>query len=249
MKRKARRTPERMRLELLKRGVTPSQTTINRLRARLSRRDARIENLLKKINELEILSDKGIRELKTLSNREIRKRETIIRNLKKKEEQRKERTKVRRKVVYKNRWREFQPSSSVLHLQDNIEKASKLDKRSSDIFEVLQKITYFIQRYNNQNGTSLTIESVISLISAEMVDDLRGIIATQLIVYLNSPHKVRKTLNNLVDCGLMSKKGSSIYYNITFTGREFIKDLTDHLSWGKSEIVKFLKQDKEDGSI
>lgn len=244
-KRKARRTTERLKKEYSKRNLGESMyDTIRRLRTRVSYRDKVIEGLRNKVKELEEEKRKEVSEVSKLKNREIRKRDTIIKNLKKKEKERREREgrKFKRSIVYKNRWREFEPSSSILNLKQSIEKASREDNKDRrNIYETIQKVSYFINEYNKENELNLTLESVTALISFYLIDDVRGLMVTRHRMYGFSPHKVRKTITDLVKADLVTKK--SVWYNINLRGQMLIESLEEYMRNGKSEIVKLLKDE------
>lgn len=242
-KRRARRTTDRIKKEYEKNLGESMHDTINRLRTRVSYRDRVIERLRGKVKELEEQRIKEVREVSKLKNREIRKRDTVIRNLKKKEEEKRKREgrKFKRSIVYKNRWKEFEPSPYILNLKQSIEKASKQPKTRKDIYETIQKTIFYINKYNEENNTNLTIESVIALISFFLIDDVRGVMVTRHRLYGLSPHKVRKTINDLVKADLVTKK--SVWYNINLRGQMFIEGLENHIIKGKSEIIKLLKDE------
>lgn len=240
-KRKARRNTERLKREYELNSGESMKVTIQKLRSRVKYRDDKIEALKEKIKELEEDKRKSVSEVSKLKNREIRKRDTIIRKLKEKEERRREREgrKFKRSIVYKNRWREFEPSASVLSLKKNIEKASSLSTDRSNLYETIQKVNYFVHEYNEEHGTDLTIDSVIALLTFHLVDDVRGLMITSHRFYGKSPHKTRGIIKGLLNAGLIGKK--SVWYNLNLSGEVFMDKLEEHLKKGSSEILKVIE--------
>lgn len=242
-KRKARRTTERIKEEYRKNYGESMEITIRRLRDKLGNRDKRVAVLLGKIKEMGDDKNRAVREVSKLKNREIRKRDTIIRNLKKKAEEKKKREGrgFKRSIVYKNRWREFEPSPSLLRLKESIDKASKTSKSRKEIFEILQKTSYYVDKFNRENDSELTLESVIALITFYLIDDVRGIMNTRHRLYGHSLHKTRKVVNSLLKSGLIVK--NSVWYNTNLMADVFIKGLENHLLKGRSEVIKLLEGD------
>ena len=213
--------------------------SLQRLRNTIKGRDSTIERLKRENRELRENEGKGIRQMEVLKNREIRKRETVIRNQQKKLVELRKKKRNRPKIVYRNRWREFEPSSSVLSLKKSIENASQVTRRVSDIFEVLQKASLFIEEFNKENETNLTLEHFIILAGTELIGDVRGVYATRVHLYNSSPHKMRKAFNELVKAGLMKK--DSVFYNVNALGSKFLDDLGNRVSYGSSEVIKLLE--------
>lgn len=240
-KRKARRTADRIKKEYELNQGESMKTTLQRLRNNVAYKNKRIGALNERIKELEEEKRKEVSEVSKVKNREIRKRETIIRNLNKKAQEKREREgrKFKRSIIYKNRWKEFEPSASVLSLKKNIQKVSSISKSRIEIFEIIQKISCYIDNYNKENGTNLTIESVVALITFYLIDDVRGVMVTSHNFYGLSPHKTRKVINDLVKADLVTKK--SVWYNVNLRGGIFIDNLEEYLNKGSSEVLKIIK--------
>ena len=240
-KRKARRTKERIEREHQRRNHGETmRDSLERLRNLVKARDKTVERLRRENRELRENEGKEVRKMEVLKNREIRKRETIIRNQKKKMDKLSKKKWRRPKVVYRNRWKEFEPSSSVLSLKKSIENASQVPRPTSDLFEILQKIGLFIEEFNTENETKLSLEHFVLLAGTHLIGDVRGVYSTRIKLYNNSPHKIRKAFNELVKAGLMKK--DSVFYNTNALGIKFLTDLSNRVSYGTSEIIKLLEE-------
>lgn len=240
-KRRARRTRERIEREYQAKNYGETmKETIYRLRGTLSNRDKQVERLREEVRTLKENEGKAVRQMEVLKNREIRKRETIIRNQKKKLDKLVVRKRKRPSIVYRNRWKEFEPSSSVLSLKRSIENASQVTRRVTDIFEVLQKMGVFFEEFYKESGVRLSFGHFIVLAGMEMIGDVRGIFSTRVYVYGNSPHKTRKLYTDLVKAGLAEKYKN--YYTINAMGKKFLDDLGNRVSYGASEVIKMLEE-------
>lgn len=240
-----RRTSKRLKEEYeLNKGEQMS-VSLSRLRETVRRRDKRVEDLLQRIKDLKEQHSKEIHQLGILHRREIRKSETRERNQKKKVQEWKKRNKIKR-VKTRVRWKTYEPSEEIRKLEESVEKASKVSRRVKDFFEMSQKVDFFIDNKNKENGSDLTRESLIILMTLEFIDDVRGVPATRPLLYNTSPYKLRENMNMLVREGYLVK--DSIWYRISFSGKELIKDAINYISYGSSEIIKVIKHEEDKGT-
>lgn len=227
-----------------KSGGVSYEETIKRYTGTIKRRDDRIKVLMGRINDLKGANDKVIHELNIVHRRELKKLNTKIKNWEKRYKDFQKRKGIRhRTVIYKNKYKYYEHPTTVRNFEKTcLELKDNFSESHLESFEKIVKVMSFIETYNTDNNTALTLEHyLLLLVMLYSKPIIGGITAPKIVLPQMSQHKIRKGLNYLADVGLLTKQ-TRIRFKINLLGEEFLKDIKNFDSYGKSEVVETVKK-------
>lgn len=244
-KRPMKRRVDRRRKEFKdKHGGVTYSATILMYKKTIYKRDRRIKDLLERVSTNKKNHTKKLHDIGVLHRRALRSKDTIINQWKKKYKDFQARKGIRHRTVnYKYKYVYYESPTII----KNFEKTcTTLKDNFSDShlesFEKIVKVISFIEKYNEENNTSLTIEHyLLLLVTLYSKPILGGITSPKVVLPQMSQHKIRKGLNYLAEIGMLSKP-SSIKFKINLLGEGFLKDIRNFDSHGKSEVVELVKK-------
>lgn len=216
----------------MNRGETMQQT-ISKLRNHTKYYKRKNEELKRNITKLREEENKKARRVEVQLNREVRKRDTIIRNLKAKHEDFRNRTmKKARTIVYKNKYLEYQPPLGIKQYERRIEKLSNKSDEYLNYLEVILK-SYSYAKENNLTINELTVLKYIPVFQT----NVKGTKISDVIIDGITKGEVRAIFKRMYERGFLTK--TSWFYNLTLEAKELIEGLEGY-NVG-SEIARKLK--------
>ena len=244
-KRKMKRRPQRRLQEFEdKHGVSYSGM-INRLKDTIRRREIKITRLETQLEELKVSYKKEIHTLGVEHRRQLRKAETKLRNSEKKYRDFQKRKGIRhRTVIHKTKYEHYEHPSQVKTFEKRCIDLMTESKSGYLIsFENIVKYLTFLDDYNKDNGTSLTLLHYIVLLNAYLLkeESTQGFTPPRLYLPQYSPHQLRTSLVGLAEAGFLNRLSKS-KFQINLIGEGFLKDITNFNSYGKSNVVEALKK-------
>lgn len=238
-----KRTPVRKKEEFEARHGKSYAIVMKELRGTIKLKNTRISHLLDKLGSIKQEHDSEMNQLKILHRRDVRSLSTKLSNLDKKFKEFKEKKGERnRTVFYRNKYKTYEPPKAIRNFEESINRLKDLPEDYIVSFERLMKLNQFIESYNKENQSQLTITHYIVLLNLTFTRGLlQGVTAPKVVIPLTSPHIVRKSLNYLADNSLVTRV-SRISFRISLLGDKFLEDAKNYNSYGKSHSVEYIKR-------